>query len=135
MDGTLVPMPAKDRGRVERSMPKLTEAQIETALLAVPEWGESGDAIQRTYQFSDFVKAMSFVDQVARAAEKSQHHPDFLIRYNKVTLTLSTHDVGGISIKDFDLAKICDQFFAAFGPPSPPAAPTPAPTTTKRRKA
>jgi len=122
-------MPAKDRGRVERSMPKLTEPQIATALLAVPEWGESGDAIQRTYQFSDFVKAMSFVDQVARAAEKSQHHPDFLIRYNKVTLTLSTHDAGGISSKDFELAKVCDQFFAPFAPP-PPAAPTP----TKRRK-
>lgn len=115
-------------------MPKLTEAQIETALLAVPEWGESGDAIQRTYQFSDFVKAMRFVDQVAQAAEKSQHHPDFLIRYNKVTLTLSTHDVGGISTKDFDLAKICDQFFAAFVPPAPPAPPPTTPTTAKRRK-
>lgn len=117
-------------------MLKLTEAQIETALLAVPEWGESGDAIQRTYQFSDFVKAMSFVDQVAQAAERNRHHPDILIRYNKVTLTLSTHDAGGITTKDFDLAKACDQFFAAIGPaPAPPAAPAAPSTSGKRRKA
>jgi len=116
-------------------MPKLTETQIETALSAVPEWGESGDAIQRTYQFSDFVKAMSFVDQVAQAAERSRHHPDILIRYNKVTLTLSTHDAGGITEKDFALAKSCDQFAAAIGPPAaaPPAPATIAPS--KRRKA
>jgi 4a-hydroxytetrahydrobiopterin dehydratase len=117
-------------------MPKLTESQIETALKAVTEWGESGDAIQRTYQFSDFVKAMSFVDQVAQAAERSQHHPDILIRYNKVTLTLSTHDAGGITEKDFDLAKACDKFFAAIGPPaSPPAASATASAPAKRRKA
>ncbi|MBL8875628.1 MAG: 4a-hydroxytetrahydrobiopterin dehydratase [Phycisphaerae bacterium] len=117
-------------------MPKLTEAQVEAALKAVPEWGESGDAIQRTFQFSDFVKAMSFVDRVAQAAERSQHHPDILIRYNKVTLTLSTHDAGGITVKDFELAKACDQYFAAFGPPPAPpgAAPAPAPAG-KRRKA
>lgn len=113
-------------------MPKLTAAQIETALASVPEWGESGDAIQRTFQFSDFVKAMSFVDQVAQAAERSRHHPDILIRYNKVTLTLSTHDAGGITEKDFTLAKSCDQFALAIAPaPASPVAAAPA----KRRKA
>ncbi|MGH7244329.1 MAG: 4a-hydroxytetrahydrobiopterin dehydratase [Phycisphaerales bacterium] len=118
-------------------MPKLTEGQVEVALEAVPEWGESGDAIQRTYQFPDFVRAMSFVDRVAQAAERSKHHPDILIRYNKVTLTLSTHDAGGITTKDFDLAKECDQYFAAIAPPTPPAtAPTPASApSAKRRKA
>ena len=65
---------------------------------------DTGETIQRTYQFSDFVKAMGFVGKVADAAEKNQHHPDILIRYNKVTLTLSTHDAGGITMKDFDLA-------------------------------
>lgn len=112
-------------------MPKLSEGQVEEALKSVPEWGESGDAIQRTYQFPDFVKAMGFVDQVAQAAEKARHHPDILIRYNKVTLTLSTHDAGGISEKDFDLAKKCDQFFAPFAPPPAPPAPAAA---SKRRK-
>lgn len=116
-------------------MTKLTEAQIEAALKAVPEWGESGDAIQRTFQFSDFVKAMSFVDRVAQAAEQSRHHPDILIRYNKVTLTLSTHDAGGITDKDFQLAKLCDQYFASYGPPPPPPQPSGTPGPAKRRKA
>ena len=94
-------------------MAKLTEAQIETALRAVPEWGESGDAIQRTYQFPDFVKAMLFVDQVAQAAEANQHHPDILVRWNKVTLTLSTHDAGGITDKDLEFAQLADRMGAA----------------------
>ncbi|MBS0190431.1 MAG: 4a-hydroxytetrahydrobiopterin dehydratase [Phycisphaerales bacterium] len=115
-------------------MAKLTEAQIETALRAVPEWGESGDAIQRTYQFPDFVKAMLFVDQVAQAAEANQHHPDILIRYSKVTLTLSTHDAGGITAKDFELAKKCDLYFSAVAPP-PPSPAAAAPPSGKRRKA
>lgn len=115
-------------------MPKLTESQVTESLKSVPEWGESGDAIQRTYQFPDFVKAMAFVDQVAQAAETFHHHPDILIRYSKVTLTLSTHDAGGITVKDFDLAKKCDLFFASVAPaaPSPAAA---VPPSGKRRKA
>ncbi len=112
-------------------MPKLNEAQIQAALASVPEWGESGDAIQRTYQFSDFLKAMAFVDQVAKSAEASQHHPDILIRYSKVTLTLSTHDAGGITVKDFELAKRCDQLFAPFAPPAAPPSPS---VASKRRK-
>lgn len=94
-------------------MNKLTPGQIEQALKAVPEWAETGEAIQRTFQFTDFVKAMAFVDRVAETAEQSQHHPDILIRYNKVTLTLSTHDAGGITKKDFELAKVVDGFFGA----------------------
>jgi 4a-hydroxytetrahydrobiopterin dehydratase len=99
---------------------KLNEAQIMDAIKLVPEWGDTGETIQRTYQFSDFVKAMAFVGKVAEAAEKNQHHPDILIRYNKVTLTLSTHDAGGITMKDFDLAAKCDTLFASFGPQAAP---------------
>lgn len=115
-------------------MTKLTESQVEQALRSVPEWGESGDAIQRTYQFPDFVKAMSFVDQVAQSAEKHQHHPDILIRYSKVTLTLSTHDAGGITLKDFEMAKKCDLYFAAVAP-APAAQAASVPPSGKRRKA
>ena len=100
---------------------KLSEAQVTDAIKLVPEWGDTGETIQRTYQFSDFVKAMGFVGKVAETAEKNQHHPDILIRYNKVTLTLSTHDAGGITMKDFDLAAKCDAFFASFGPQAAPA--------------
>jgi len=87
---------------------RLSEGQIEDALKTVPEWSEVGGVIQRTYAFKDFVAAMEFVNAVARAAEAAQHHPDILIRWNKVTLSLSTHDAGGITQKDFDLARRCD---------------------------
>lgn len=88
--------------------PKLTEPQIAQKLLGLPEWSESGGVIQRTYQFKDFLASMKFVNTIATLAEQRQHHPDILIRWNKVTLSLSTHDSGGITQKDFDLAKECD---------------------------
>ena len=91
-------------------MDKLTQDQIEAKLADFPEWSESADSIQRTYQFDDFIQAMSFVNRVADAAERAQHHPDLLIRYNKVTVTLSTHDAGGITDKDFSLANQADDF-------------------------
>lgn len=91
------------------TMTKLTEAQIEQALRALPQWSEAGGVIQRTWQFKDFVHSMRFVQMVADLAEKRQHHPDILVRYNKVTLSLSTHDAGGITKKDFDLAREADE--------------------------
>jgi 4a-hydroxytetrahydrobiopterin dehydratase len=98
---------------MEASMEKMSPAQIEAAIKSFPDWSEIGDAIQRTYQFKDFVESMKFVNKVAEAAESTQHHPDILIRWNKVTLTLSTHDAGGITQKDFDLAAKCDGFIPA----------------------
>ena len=89
-------------------MDKLSEEQIQAALAQAPEWSELNGAIQRTFQFKDFVEAMKFVNQVAQVAEADQHHPDILIRWNKVTLTLSTHDASGITEKDFALAKKID---------------------------
>lgn len=89
-------------------MNKLSDAEIQAELKGVPEWSELNGAIQRTFQFPDFAAAMGFVNQVAAAAEQDQHHPDILIRYNKVTLTLSTHDASGITVKDFALAKKAD---------------------------
>lgn len=93
----------------------MSESQVETALLDATEWSEVSGTIQRTFQFPDFMGAMSFVNEVAKLAEADQHHPDILIRYSKVTLTLSTHDAGGITKKDFTLAKKCD---AVFGKPA-----------------
>ena len=87
---------------------KLTEEQITEGLAALPEWSQNGDSIQRTITFEDFCQAMKFVNQVADNAEKTQHHPDILVRYNKVTLTLSTHDAGGLSAKDMSFAAFCD---------------------------
>lgn len=87
---------------------KLSESEIQTALAETREWTEVSGAIQRTYDFTDFVQAMRFVNKVAEYAEKAQHHPDILVRYNKVTISVSTHDAGGITGKDFALAKAVD---------------------------
>jgi 4a-hydroxytetrahydrobiopterin dehydratase len=86
-------------------MAKLTSAQIKTALAETPDWKEKGSAITRTYEFKDFTESIEFVNAVAELAEEAQHHPDIDIRWNRVTLTLSTHDEGGLTEKDFELAK------------------------------
>lgn len=102
-------------------MPKFTPQQVEASLKKLKEWSLAGEAIQRTYQFPNFITAMKFVDMIAQQAETDQHHPDMLIRYNRVTVTLSTHDVGGISEKDFDAAGKYEAVAKMLLPP--PAAP------------
>jgi 4a-hydroxytetrahydrobiopterin dehydratase len=90
------------------------------ALKGVPEWTETGGQIHRTYQFKDFVESMKFVNSAATLAEAVQHHPDILIRWNKVTLTLSTHDAGGITEKDFTFAAKADEMGRACLPAAAP---------------
>ena len=90
-------------------MAKLSPAQIKAALPGVPQWLRKASVISRTFEFKDFVVAMKFVNAVARAAEKAWHHPDMDIRWNKVTLALTTHDAGGLTKKDFALAAKFDQ--------------------------
>ncbi len=85
-------------------MSLLTQKQIAHALGDLPGWQKVDSSITRTFVFKDFAGAMGFVTQVAILAEKAFHHPDIDIRWNKVTLTLSTHDEGGLTEKDFDLA-------------------------------
>lgn len=85
-------------------MPKLSRLEIGKSLKRVPRWRKSGRVIRRTYEFKDFVVAMKFVNAVARDAEKAWHHPDIDIRWNQVTLALTTHDQGGLTEKDFELA-------------------------------
>ena len=89
-------------------MPKLKAAAVADALKSVPAWKKKGGEISRTCQFKDFAGALKFVNAVARAAQKADHHPDIDIRWNQVTLTLSTHSAGGLTEKDFALAKVCD---------------------------
>ena len=94
-------------------MKKLSQEEIDAKLAEFPEWSVSADALQRTFSFDDFVGAMAFVNRVAELAEEHQHHPDIMIRYNKVTLTVSTHDAGGLTEKDFTLARSTDAITAA----------------------
>ena len=90
-------------------MSKLTATKIKAALTALPEWKKKGTTITRTFVFKDFPAAIKFVNVVARLAEKAWHHPDIDIRWNKVTLTLTTHDAGGLTEKDFVLAHKFDR--------------------------
>jgi len=90
-------------------MKKLNAAQIKSALGKIPYWKRKAAIISRTFQFKDFPAAIKFVDAVAGLAEQAWHHPDIDIRWNKVTLTLTTHDAGGLTQKDFDLARQFDQ--------------------------
>ncbi len=87
---------------------KPDEARVILALSDLSQWKRDGQIISRTYVFPDFVAAMKFVNIVADLAEQAQHHPDVDIRWNKVTLALTTHDAGGLTEKDFALAKQCD---------------------------
>ncbi len=90
-------------------MPKLNASKIKLALAKVPLWKKQGATISRVFLFKDFPAAIKFVNQVAVLAEKAWHHPDIDIRWNKVTLTLTTHDQGGLTEKDFALARKFDR--------------------------
>jgi 4a-hydroxytetrahydrobiopterin dehydratase len=87
----------------------LTEDQIKAHLFHHPDWQRKEMEISRTFELKNFVLAMGFVNSVAILAEKANHHPDIDIRWNKVTLTLSTHSAGGLTEKDFQLAKAIDE--------------------------
>ena len=85
-------------------MAALSTAEIERALTQLPDWQLNDALLNRTFNFTDFREAMSFVNSVAVVAERAGHHPDIDIRYNKVKLALTSHDAGGITEKDFALA-------------------------------
>ena len=89
-------------------MKKLTAIEIKRSLIRLLEWKKRASTITRTFQFRDFPSAIKFVRAVAKLAEATWHHPDIDIRWNKVTLTLTTHDAGGLTRKDFALAKKFD---------------------------
>lgn len=89
-------------------MPLLSSEQIKKELSQLKGWQLAGKEITKTYDLKDFVHAMGLVQSVALLAEKANHHPDIDIRWNKMTLTLSTHSAGGLTEKDFALAKSID---------------------------
>lgn len=90
-------------------VPKLSEAESERCLTDLPGWVRQGDTLRRTYRFPSFRAAIAFVNAVADAAEAADHHPDIDVRYRKVTLALTTHDVGGLTVKDMALAADADR--------------------------
>ena len=90
-------------------MSRLDEEGVAAALRATPGWQRAGAEIRRVYRFGDFREALAFVNRVGALAEGAGHHPDIDIRYNAVTLALTTHDAGGLTSKDFELARAIDR--------------------------
>ncbi len=85
--------------------PKMSEAEIRTALAALPKWSYTAGKLHREYQFADFVRAFGFMAQAALAAEAANHHPEWFNVYRTVKIDLATHDAGGVTSKDVELAK------------------------------
>lgn len=87
----------------------LTDSQIEERLAGLESWRREGDEIVRDLQLADFAAAIGFIERVAAAAERANHHPDILVHgYRNVRLTLSTHSAGGLTAGDFELASVID---------------------------
>lgn len=87
----------------------LTEEEVQRFLQAHPEWSRADQTLERTYAFASFAEAIAFVTRVAEVADRFDHHPDIDIRYRKVRLVLSTHDAGGLTFRDPQVAAECDR--------------------------
>jgi 4a-hydroxytetrahydrobiopterin dehydratase len=87
----------------------LTDPEIQQALASLPRWERAGKAIERNFEFKDFAEAMQFVNRIAAAAEQANHHPDIDIRYNQVKLALISHDSGGVTKRDVNMARKIDE--------------------------
>lgn len=90
---------------------KMTTAEIEQGLTGLEGWSaEGGEAIGKAFKFADHIEAMGFVNRVALAAEKMDHHPELTIVYNNVRIRLNTHDAGGVTSKDMELAAAIERY-------------------------
>jgi len=87
----------------------LSEASIKEKLSSLTDWELDGKSLRQTKNLSNFVEAIAFVNKLVEPAEAANHHPDISISYNLVTINLTTHDAGGLTQKDFDLAKVISQ--------------------------
>jgi len=87
---------------------RLSPEEARARLAVLTDWEIASDTIRRRYKFPSFKESMEFVNKVALLAERADHHPDILIEYDKVTLTLSSHDAGGLTERDFALARSID---------------------------
>ena len=94
---------------IDRPAPeKLADTERDAALTRLPHWALRADglAIARTFKFADFAEAFAFMTRVAIHAEKADHHPEWFNVYNRVEITLTTHDAGGLSARDVALARV-----------------------------
>jgi 4a-hydroxytetrahydrobiopterin dehydratase len=98
-------------------MARLSDPEIDDGLAALPGWERSGDAIRREYIFTGFRAAIAFIDRLAEVAIAARHHPDLENHYNRVVVSLTSHDAGGVTRADLALA----QGIEAVAEPPPPA--------------
>jgi len=91
-------------------IPRLSEAEATAALAGLPDWTLRADglAMTRTLRFKDFAQAFAFMTRVALHAEKADHHPEWCNVWNRVDITLTTHDAGGLSQRDIAMAQAID---------------------------
>ena len=92
-------------------MNALTYDETSEEMKDIPDWTHHAKTITRTYKCVGFLRSIAFVNMVAKCAQKLKHHPDIDIRFDQVTLELTTHDAGGLTEKDFSLAEQCDEEF------------------------
>lgn len=95
---------------------KLPPTQIEALSTELPQWAfspERGGSLRRDFAFLDFAQAFGFMSQVALHAERLNHHPEWSNVYHRVSVTLTTHDAGGLSMKDIELARVMDRVAAS----------------------
>ena len=95
---------------------KLTAQDIETLLAELPHWAyqpERGGLLKREFQFRDFAQAFGFMSQVALHAERANHHPEWFNVYHRVSVTLTTHDAGGVTNQDIEMARLMDRIASA----------------------
>ena len=90
-------------------MHALSSEEVASRLAGLPRWQIEDGKLTRTFSFEDFPAALAFVNRVGERAEEAGHHPDIDIRYNRVRLLLVTHDAGGLTARDFELAAAADR--------------------------
>ena len=95
-------------------MPVLTTKQLKASLKTVANWSQRAQTICRTFKFEGFSNSIAFVNRITRLAQNLNHYPDIDIRFDQVTLALTTHEAGGITEKDFSIARQCDEVFLSF---------------------
>jgi 4a-hydroxytetrahydrobiopterin dehydratase len=94
-------------------MSSFTDAQIEDALTALPGWSQEGEAIVKSFEFADFMAAIGFISKAASSIDEMDHHPEWTNVYNRVDVRLSSHDVGGVTDRDVQLARVLERLAAA----------------------
>lgn len=91
---------------------RLSTAAIEAQLATLPGWSLVDNRLEQTFTFPDFLGSIAFVNRLVNPAEEAGHHPDIYISWNRVTISLTTHDAGGITQRDLDLAKVISSLAA-----------------------